>query len=71
MPAKSTSKTSPSAKRKRTKDSVIHLHVVIDPDLHKGVEAHAAKLNRPQSAAVRDLLRLALGLPRHEHAPTT
>lgn len=52
-------------------DRLVHLHVVIDGDLQKGLEAHARKLEgkpkshaRPNvSAAARHLLRTSLGLP--------
>jgi hypothetical protein len=46
-----------------------HLHVVIDDELRKRLEAHAKKLNgndrhsRPNlSAAVRDVLRVSMGI---------
>jgi hypothetical protein len=47
-----------------------HLHVVIDDELKKHLEGHAKKLQHDKrdtlnySAAVRDLLRAAVGLPR-------
>ena len=50
-----------------------HLHVVIDDELRKRLEAHAKKLNgndrysKPNlSAAVRDVLRVSMGIRRED-----
>jgi len=67
------------SRTRRTVDRISHLHVVIDDELHDKITAHARKLegisartktdHRPNlSAAVRDLLRSACGLPGVEAA---
>lgn len=50
---------------------IFHLHVVIDDELRKRLEAHAKRLHaddphtKPNlSEAVRDLLRVSVGIPR-------
>lgn len=55
---------------------MFHLHVVVDDEIQKGIEAHARLLEGGAattdrlnvSAAVRDLLRLQLGLQRVDAA---
>lgn len=62
-------KRKPSRRSARSINEISHLHVVIDDALRDKLVAHAKTLDgdrdRPNlSAAVRDLLRTALGLPR-------
>lgn len=59
--------------RQRHARQVTHLHLVIDSALRDAIDAHARMLEPRattpnMSAAARDLLRLALGLPRAEAA---